>query len=980
MPPPSATTTASRMPVKQKMAVSLKSLMNSVLGAVPASVAGQLAAPSSSGGSAPMEALFGKTSAEADGEECLHDCESCSVKYPRGFKIDEEDVLYGQVKGWSTHVLVGTGKSDWVRDVADEKGSVMEAIQKVGGVTNGRLMLSASNIPTPHDTHDYSEPTTVILLPAFATVQNVHPRNVSQLIASVINNAPTSSSPLVPWRSVIPASLPSPDASLANLTVASCPHSAVILLCSQKTRDARCGQSAPLLRKELERHLRPLGLYRDLHDERPGGVGIYFISHVGGHKYSANVMVYRRPNPFGKDDEPLPEGVVEAAADEKDEREAENEEQDVGAAQCIWLARIRPEDCENLIKAQQNMRLLSTETYQITEFFDYSIPEYAILSHTWGPEELTYQDLTTRSIDVARQTKPQGFAKVEGACALARSEGHAYIWIDTCCIDKTSSAELSEAINSMYSWYRGAAVCYAYLIDVEEHCFSDEFRGSRWFTRGWTLQELIAPRDVVFYSRDWRLLGRKSLLKGLLSDITGIDISVLAGADPSIITVARKMSWAASRTTTRVEDAAYCLMGLFSVSIPLIYGEGSKAFFRLQEEIIKTVDDQSIFAWVVPELEHPNRHLFGLLAESPSAFKHTGKLVFPFAASRPSRRAAQIVNRSLQVELLVQPQDLLLMQNDNPAYRLQANYYLAALGCRFGPSGDFSPCIDICALDEGNSQFARVNPWILRETHMDSTMSLRSRQHSGSWLNHVTAYFEQLFRDPTVWDSRLVSVSQIPREFTSLGFRIQLLSSDLSTREGFPADRWYRDNRVLQGSYEVHEKYPCSVLRYERRHDEAKNEGITRSIEGVVRIGISDVGRERKALVGTRDFARQQMTAMKHPVQWVALVLGMDVVYNFDMVGWRQEPWCAMVRLEADEHLADFGYQIDWGENRSTTFDCSSIGALLMAEIVMLPEDNLYTVQLECRHVSDSSASWWTWVFGDVPEYDGSDDRVWRVR
>ncbi|PTB44015.1 uncharacterized protein TrAFT101_002574 [Trichoderma asperellum] len=630
------------------------------------------------------------------------------------------------------------------------------------------------------------------------------------------------------------------------------------------------------------------------------------------------------------------------------------------------------------------MRLLNTKTYQIIEFFDYNIPEYAILSHTWGDEELTYQDLT-QSIDLARQRKPQGFAKVEGACALAQSEGYAYIWIDTCCIDKTSSAELSEAINSMYSWYRGSAICYAYLVDAE-HCFSPEFRNSRWFTRGWTLQELIAPRDVVFYSKDWKLLGRKSLLKGLLSEITGIDISVLAGADPSIITVARKMSWAASRMTTRVEDTAYCLMGLFSVSIPLIYGEGKNAFFRLQEEIIKTVDDQSIFAWVVPELEHPNQQLFGLLAESPSAFKHTGKLVFPFATSRPSRRAAQIVNRSLQVELLVQPQDMFMMQNDNPAYRrlprgLQSNYYLAALGCRFGPSGDFSPCIDICALDEGNSQFARVNPWILRETHLDSTtMSLRSRQHSDSWLYQITTYFEQLFRDPKVWDSRLVSVSQIPRESTSLGFRIQLLSSGISTREGFPADRWYRDNRVLQGSYQVQDTYPGGLLRFERRHDGEKNEGITRSIEGVVRIGVSDVSQERKAPIGTRDFTRQQMVAMKHPTQFVALVLGMDVVYNFDRAGWRQEPWCAMVKLEPDMQLADFRYQIDWEERRSSMFDCSSIGAFLMANIVMLPEDNLYTAQLECRHMSDSSASWWTWVFGDVPEYEGSDDRVWRVR
>ena len=131
-------------------------------------------------------------------------------------------------------------------------------------------------------------------------------------------------------------------------------------MCSQKTRDARCGQSAPLLRKEFERHLRPLGLYRDLHDERPGGVGIYFISHVGGHKYSANVMVYRRPNAFGQDD-PVEktegtetngtnghsESNGESNAVEKD---GVNENRDLGAAQCIWLARVKPEDCENLIR------------------------------------------------------------------------------------------------------------------------------------------------------------------------------------------------------------------------------------------------------------------------------------------------------------------------------------------------------------------------------------------------------------------------------------------------------------------------------------------------------------------------------------------------------------------------------------------------------------------------------------------------------
>lgn len=195
-------------------------------------------------------------------------------------------------------------------------------------------MLSASNMPTPHDTSDYSEPTTVLLLPAFTLVRNVHPRNVPTLIDGLVNVAPTNTSPLRP--ATLPRTLPGPDPSIPALATEACPHSAVILMCSQKTRDARCGQSAPLLRKELERHLRPLGLYRDLHDERPGGVGIYFISHVGGHKYSANVMVYRRPNAFGQDTE------ANGTAGDGDG--------DVGAGQCIWLARVWPEDCENLVR------------------------------------------------------------------------------------------------------------------------------------------------------------------------------------------------------------------------------------------------------------------------------------------------------------------------------------------------------------------------------------------------------------------------------------------------------------------------------------------------------------------------------------------------------------------------------------------------------------------------------------------------------
>lgn len=239
-------------------------------------------------------------------------------------------------------------------------------------------MLSASNIPTPHHTTSYSEPTSVLLLPAFTIIENVTPATVPTLLTSIISHAPTTTTPLQPFT--LPRSLPAPlpegtPAAIKDLTTRPCPHKALILLCSQKTRDVRCGQSAPLLRREFQRHLQPLGLYRDLDDERPGGVGIYFISHVGGHKYSANVMVYRRGEEprevkAGEGEREAEGGGGELAGEEKEEEQEEGDkkgetaekgaekkgeenvlaEGDVGAAQCIWLARVRPEDCEGIVK------------------------------------------------------------------------------------------------------------------------------------------------------------------------------------------------------------------------------------------------------------------------------------------------------------------------------------------------------------------------------------------------------------------------------------------------------------------------------------------------------------------------------------------------------------------------------------------------------------------------------------------------------
>ncbi|GAP87015.1 putative sucrase ferredoxin domain-containing protein [Rosellinia necatrix] len=345
-PAPASQPPERQPPLKQKMALGLKSL----LGSARRFATGE---EEPAAATVPNAAeLFPPTDPAVDGADCARDCESCHASYPRGFKVEADDLLYGHVKGWSTHVIVATGKTDWVRDVEDEKGSVMEAFGKTASPTNGRLMLSASNMPTPSHTSDYSEPTTALVLPAFTVVENLTPAAVPGLISEYINHAPTTKSPLLeppPSTTDATAAPPPPRPSLpAPLVARPSPHRALILLCSHRTRDARCGQSAPILRRELERHLRPLGLYRDLDDDRPGGVAVYFINHVGGHKYSANMMVYRRPDAFGVD--AVQRGTL-APGEELVLPAAEGGEEDSGgAAQCIWLARVRPEDCENIVK------------------------------------------------------------------------------------------------------------------------------------------------------------------------------------------------------------------------------------------------------------------------------------------------------------------------------------------------------------------------------------------------------------------------------------------------------------------------------------------------------------------------------------------------------------------------------------------------------------------------------------------------------
>lgn len=253
------------------------------------------------------------------------------------------------------------------------------------------------------------------------------------------------------------------------------------------------------------------------------------------------------------------------------------------------------------------MRLINTTTLLLQEFSNGTAPPYAILSHTWiEGEEVSYHDMQHGVESPAR--KKAGWGKINSSCQAAQAEGISYVWIDTCCIDKSNSSEVSEAINSMFSWYAGATICYAYLSDVtatsSAESFDEQFRQSRWFRRGWTLQELLAPGCVRFYSSTWCSLGDRNDLAPLIQDATSIPTKVLVDqtSDFRHCSVAQKMSWASRRNTTREEDLAYCLLGLFSVNMSPVYGEGgAEAFRRLQEEIMKACDDQTMFCWSQPE-------------------------------------------------------------------------------------------------------------------------------------------------------------------------------------------------------------------------------------------------------------------------------------------------------------------------------------------------------------------------------------------
>ena len=347
---------------------------------------------------------------------------------------------------------------------------------------------------------------------------------------------------------------------------------------------------------------------------------------------------------------------------------------------------------------------------------------------------------------------------------------------DTVCIDKTSSAELSEAINSTFEWYEKAEVCYAYLVDVlsrdnDQKATMMQFHMSRWFTRGcvtichirsplmnltgceirfvlfgpygrvtewsltgWTLQELLASKIVIFYDHDWMEIGTKSSLSKIVSTVTGItELDIL---DFKNANVAVKMSWASKRETTRIEDIAYCLMGLFGVNMPLLYGEGRDAFIRLQLEILKMSADETIFAWEyyratdIGSFRYPDwaGAESGLLAPSPAYFRHSGDIRrILFDKDRP---VYSMTNKGLQIGLL-------LLEQTQP---VSPPTYLASLNCTRDSEG--RPLVIFLRSDLENKDIPNA---FIRYTSPNLKLTTMSATNAASILKiqRQTVYIKQ---------------------------------------------------------------------------------------------------------------------------------------------------------------------------------------------------------------------------------------------
>ncbi|KAK4495709.1 hypothetical protein PRZ48_012977 [Zasmidium cellare] len=435
--------------------------------------------------------------------------------------------------------------------------------------------------------------------------------------------------------------------------------------------------------------------------------------------------------------------------------------------------------------------------------------KYAILSHTWGEDEVTFQEVRD-----GKGKKKRGYQKIINICRQALKDGFDRVWVDTCCINKESSAELTESINSMWRWYCDASLCYAYLEDVSEAYVElsdnnhpkfaptaingkvpanvdghDALSRSRWFTRGWTLQELIAPAKVVFYNHLWLRLGVKDTLLRTLWHITKIDPAVLTHRKYlSGIVAARKMSWAAHRATTRLEDRAYSLLGVFGVNMPLLYGEGENAFIRLQEEIIKTSTDHSIFTWgTLDPLSIRDDELDLLFARSPRDFSHCSKMV-RWATGRIDNEF-RLTNRGITFESL-------------PTFEDDEEGAFAVLSCRY--EDDFGGVLAL-RLSSGDEDFPmhEIGLKQLRgkdDFWVDGTSLDRLVLYDGSREAQVCSRRITLLRHRPVLDQATLNFDRFDTKPRAP--KIWLVNA-ASTREGFyvveahPKELWNHASGVM---------------------------------------------------------------------------------------------------------------------------------------------------------------------------------------
>jgi hypothetical protein len=395
--------------------------------------------------------------------------------------------------------------------------------------------------------------------------------------------------------------------------------------------------------------------------------------------------------------------------------------------------------CIYLCNVKSIMYLIDTSTLKLV-WFSEKIPPYAILSHTWGLEEVTFVDFR----DVSDIKAKAGFYKIKQTCEQAHEDGLSYAWVDTCCINKESSAELSEALNCMFKWYRDAAICYAYIEDLSEKIElpvtnPSLVEGCKWFSRGWTLQELLAPRDIIFFGARWAKIGRKVELKGILEQVTGIPGTVLDQSKfLDQVSVADRMNWAANRQTCREEDVAYCLMGIFDVNMPMMYGEGRKAFIRLQEEIIKQTQDDSIFAWRASQQSASEAPYRGLLASSPKEFASEDSIT-PFYTSMAG--ATTILGNG-RVSLSC------------------ALYQDGVLGLKCFRGTDVSSVVGIEVVNTGSNHFLRSDP---------SNLALRAHKYPATFDAVVFERFAEM-REPSsladIYQRDGIQFPQLPAEIS----------------------------------------------------------------------------------------------------------------------------------------------------------------------------------------------------------------------